>query len=95
VNAVNDDRHAPACHDCWSQQSWHAGRIADALGERLGRREITPIPDGELQIELLESVPQDGQHLLALLLLATACRRDGAALRTAILPLDQAATEQR
>jgi ribose-phosphate pyrophosphokinase len=55
-------------------------------------------PDGELQVELLESVrdrdvfllqstsPPVEQHLMELLLLADTCRRSGAARLTAVLP---------
>jgi ribose-phosphate pyrophosphokinase len=75
-----------------------ADAVATALGTRLGRRELYRFPDGELHVELHDSVrghdvyllqptsPPAEAHLLELLLLADACRRAGAAQLTAIVP---------
>lgn len=75
-----------------------AERVAATLGEPLVGREIEYFPDGEIGAELTESVrgrdvyllqptaPPAERHLLELLLLADACRRDGAARLTALIP---------
>jgi ribose-phosphate pyrophosphokinase len=76
--------------------------LAEAIAERLdtqpGSREAQVFPDGELQVELQESVrgedvyvvqptsPPAEKHLLELLLLADAARRAGAARMTAVIP---------
>lgn len=75
-----------------------AQMIAGALRLDLGRLTINRFPDGELHIEIGESVrghdvyliqptsPPVGEHLLELLLLADACRRAGAAHVSAVVP---------
>lgn len=72
--------------------------IAAALGVALGKRVVERFPDGELHIELEETVrghdlfliqptaPPVEEHLLELLLLADACSRAGAARLTAVVP---------
>ncbi len=72
--------------------------IAEKLGLQLGSRVLRCFPDGELHVEIQESVrghdvyliqptsPPVDTHLLELLLLADACRRAGAAHLTAVMP---------
>ena len=72
--------------------------ICDFLQVAPGAYECRRFPDGELQIELQESVrgrdvfllqstsPPVELHLMELLLLADACRRAGAARLTAVIP---------
>ena len=72
--------------------------IAAHLGVQLGRRVLQRFPDGELHIEIEESIrghdvyllqstsPPADAHLFELLLLADACRRAGAARLTAVIP---------
>lgn len=86
-------------------------RLGAAVAEALG---ITPVacaatafPDGELHVEIRESVrghdvyllqpagPPAERHLLELLLLADACRRAGAARVTAVLPYFPYARQDR
>src|SRR5918998_5271074 len=75
-----------------------AEAIAAELDVRVGRREVQVFPDGEIQVELQESVrgedvyliqptsPPGEKHLLELLLLADAAYRAGAARLTAVIP---------
>lgn len=75
-----------------------ASSIASALGTRLGACLTQPFPDGELYVELRESVRDHdvfivqptslpvADHLLELLLLADAARRAGAGRLTAVIP---------
>jgi ribose-phosphate pyrophosphokinase len=75
-----------------------ATAVAAQLGVPLGRRMLHRFPDGELHVELQESVrghdvyllqptsPPVEAHLLELLLLADASRRAGAAQLTAVVP---------
>jgi len=75
-----------------------AGAVAAELGVPLGRAEINCFPDGELHVELQETVrghdvyllqptsPPVERHLFELLLLADACRRAGAARITGVMP---------
>jgi ribose-phosphate pyrophosphokinase len=75
-----------------------ATMVAAQLGVPLGRRLLHRFPDGELHVELQESVrghdvyllqptsPPVEVHLLELLLLADASRRAGAAQLTAVVP---------
>ncbi|HWP58632.1 MAG TPA: ribose-phosphate pyrophosphokinase [Candidatus Acidoferrales bacterium] len=75
-----------------------AASIATEAGVELTRRVLQRFPDGELHIELEESVrgdhvfliqptcPPVDAHLLELLLLADACRRAGALHLTAVIP---------
>ncbi len=83
-----------------------AGTAHPALGAGIARELSTPLvertlerfPDGELRVELRESLrgddvhivqptgPPVGEHILELLLLADACRRGGAARTTAVVP---------
>jgi ribose-phosphate pyrophosphokinase len=75
-----------------------ASRTVQSLGIHLGECRIESFPDGELQIELKESVrghdvyllqstsPPADKHLLELALLADACRRAGAGRVTALVP---------
>jgi len=72
--------------------------VADALGVPLSRADVGCFPDGELHVELQETVrghdvyllqptsPPVERHLLELLLLADACRRAGAARITGVVP---------
>jgi ribose-phosphate pyrophosphokinase len=75
-----------------------AEAIAHELGVPLGRRELERFPDGELHVQLQESVrgqdvylvqatsPSVAEHLVELLLLADAVRRAGAGRLTGIIP---------
>jgi ribose-phosphate pyrophosphokinase len=75
-----------------------AKSISGKLGVKLTQRILERFPDGELHIELEESVrgqevylvqptcPPVDEHLLELLLLADACRRAGAIHLTAVIP---------
>ncbi len=75
-----------------------AAAVATGLGVRLAHREVTRFPDGELHVQVLDSVrgqdvyllqptsPPCDQHLLELLFLADACRRAGAGRLTAVVP---------
>jgi len=72
--------------------------VTEKLGLQLGSRVLQRFPDGELHVEIQESVrghdvyliqptsPPVDAHLLELLLLADACRRAGATQLTAIVP---------
>jgi ribose-phosphate pyrophosphokinase len=75
-----------------------ATSVAHALGVTLRRRALQRFADGELHVEIEESVrghdvyviqptsrPSD-EHVMELLFLADACRRAGAARLTAVLP---------
>ena len=75
-----------------------ARKVADQLGTPLAACVLERFPDGELHVEIRESVrrqrvyivqptsPPVEAHLFELLLLADACRRAGAAHLTAIMP---------
>ena len=75
-----------------------AEAVARGLGTPLGACVSERFPDGELHLEIKESVrgddvylmqptcPPVADHLLELLLLADACRRAGAGVLTAIVP---------
>jgi ribose-phosphate pyrophosphokinase len=75
-----------------------AQHVADGLGSRLGACILERFPDGELHVELRESVrgrrvyviqptsPPVDEHLFEMLLLADACRRAGASELTAVVP---------
>jgi ribose-phosphate pyrophosphokinase len=75
-----------------------AGRVAERLGTRLAACVLERFPDGELHVEIRESVrgqrvyilqpssPPVEAHLFEILLLADACRRAGAAQMTAVMP---------
>ncbi|HEY7218401.1 MAG TPA: ribose-phosphate pyrophosphokinase [Candidatus Binatia bacterium] len=75
-----------------------AEKIAAKLGVPLARRILERFPDGELHIEIEESVrgdevflvqptfPAVDEHFFELFLLADACRRAGAAHLTAVVP---------
>lgn len=75
-----------------------AEAVARGLGTPLGACAHERFPDGELQLEIKESVrgddvyliqptcPPVADHLLELLLLADACRRAGAGVLTAVVP---------
>src|SRR5215208_3771945 len=75
-----------------------AEAIAAELDVRPGSREVRVFPDGEMQVELRESVRGEDvylvqptgspgeKHLLELLLLADAAHRAGAARLTAVIP---------
>ncbi|MBW3632447.1 MAG: ribose-phosphate pyrophosphokinase [Chloroflexi bacterium] len=72
--------------------------MAAALGISLGERVLERYPDGELHVEIMESVrgrdvfliqptaPPVEEHLIELLLLADACHRAGASRLTAVVP---------
>jgi ribose-phosphate pyrophosphokinase len=82
-------------------------RVCTALQVSPGLYECRRFPDGETQIELSQSVrgrdvylvqatsPPVDQHLIELLLLADACRRGGAARRTAVIPYFGYARQER
>ncbi len=75
-----------------------AGAVAERLGTRLAACLLERFPDGELHVEIRESVrgqrvylfqptsPPVEEHLFELLLLGDACRRAGAARVTAVMP---------
>ena len=75
-----------------------AEAVAAELEVQPGSREVQIFPDGEMQVELRESVrgedvyllqptsPPGEKHLLELLLLADAANRAGAARLTAVIP---------
>jgi ribose-phosphate pyrophosphokinase len=75
-----------------------SGAVAAALGTSVGACAVTRFPDGEIGVALGESVrdhrvcllqptaPPVDSSLLELLLLADACRRDGASSITAVVP---------
>lgn len=75
-----------------------AEKVAAILGVRLARRILERFPDGELNIEVQESVrgcdvyliqstgPPVDEHFFELFLLADACRRAGATHLTAVIP---------
>lgn len=75
-----------------------ATSIAHVLGVRLGACQVERFPDGELSVQLLESVrgkevfvvqptsPPVNDHLVELLAWADVCRRSTAARVTAIVP---------
>ena len=75
-----------------------AESIAKHLGRRFTQRTLARFPDGELQIEIHESVrgcdvylvqstyPPVDEHFFELFLLADACRRAGATHLTAVIP---------
>jgi ribose-phosphate pyrophosphokinase len=75
-----------------------AEAVATTLGVELTPRTIERFPDGELNIEIQQSVrgcdvyliqptsPPVDEHLFELLLLADACRRAGATHLTAVIP---------
>ncbi len=75
-----------------------ADAVAAELDVRTGGRELQVFPDGEMQVELQESVrgediylvqptsPPGEKHLLELLLLGDAAHRAGAARLTAVIP---------
>jgi len=75
-----------------------AQAVANTLGARLGHLTLNRFPDGELHIEIDETIRAHdvfvvqpasapvGEHLLELLLIADACHRAGAARVTAVIP---------
>lgn len=75
-----------------------AAAIAERLGLTLGTRALARFPDGELHIEVQESVrgrnvyliqptgPPVHEHLFDLFMLADACRRAGSARLIAVIP---------
>ena len=75
-----------------------AEKVASNLGVELGPRILERFPDGELHIEVQESVrgcdvyliqstcPPVDEHFFELFLLADACRRAGATHLTAVIP---------
>jgi ribose-phosphate pyrophosphokinase len=75
-----------------------ANTIGAALGVTPGRRVLTRFPDGELHVEIEDTMrgqdvylvqptsPPADEHLMELLFLADACRRAGAARLTAVIP---------
>jgi ribose-phosphate pyrophosphokinase len=75
-----------------------ASAVASRLGTPLAARVLERFPDGELHVELRESVrgrrvfllqptsPPVETHLFELLMLADACRRAGARERIAVIP---------
>ena len=83
---------------CGSANPPLAQAVADQMGLHLGRSTLHKFPDGEIHIQLEESVrgsdvyivqptsPPVAEHLLELLLLADACRRSGARRLTGVVP---------
>ena len=75
-----------------------ARAIAGRLGVAIGKSEVERFPDGEIHVEIHDTVrghdvylvqptsPPADRHLMELLLLADACRRAGALRLTAIVP---------
>jgi ribose-phosphate pyrophosphokinase len=75
-----------------------AQKVADQVGPHLAACVLERFPDGELHVEIRESVrgqrvyilqptsPPVEEHLFEILLLADACRRAGAAHLTAVMP---------
>jgi ribose-phosphate pyrophosphokinase len=75
-----------------------ADSIAELLGVAACRTALTRFPDGELHVEIVDTVrdgdvfivqptgPPPDKHLMELFFLADACRRAGAARLTAIIP---------
>ena len=75
-----------------------AARVAKTLGVEIAPRILERFPDGELHIEVQESVrgcdvyliqvtcPPVDEHFFELFLLADACRRAGASHLTAVIP---------
>jgi ribose-phosphate pyrophosphokinase len=75
-----------------------AGQIARELGARPGGCNVARFPDGEVAVQLLESVrrrevaivqptaPPVDEHLIELLAIVDACRRAAAAHITAVMP---------
>jgi ribose-phosphate pyrophosphokinase len=75
-----------------------AASVAEQLGLALGHCTMDRFPDGELNVDVQESVrghdvylvqptsPPADKHLVELLMLADACRRAGAARLTALIP---------
>jgi ribose-phosphate pyrophosphokinase len=75
-----------------------ARMVASELGSHVGACEVNRYPDGDVAVQLLESVrrkevflmqptsPPVNDHLVELLALADACRRSGAAQISAIVP---------
>ena len=75
-----------------------AAMIARELGSQVGACVLDRYPDGDVAVQLLDSVrrkevflvqptsPPVNDHLIELLALADACRRAGAARITAIMP---------
>jgi len=84
-----------------------AEKISGKLGVQLAQRILERFPDGELHIELQESVrghdvylvqptsPPVDEHLFELLLMADACRRAGAIRLTAVIPYLGYARQER
>jgi len=84
-----------------------AEKISGKLGVQLAQRILERFPDGELHIELQESVrghdvylvqptsPPVDEHLFELLLMADACRRAGAIHLTAVIPYLGYARQER
>ena len=82
-------------------------KVCESLGVEPGRVECQRFPDGEIQMEILESVrgrqiyliqstgPPVEQHLMELLLLADACRRAGASRLTGVIPYFGYARQER
>jgi ribose-phosphate pyrophosphokinase len=83
---------------CGSATPELAQLIADRLGRLLGRRQLDHFPDGELHVQIQESVrgrdiyivqstsPPVNEHLMELLVMIDACHRASAGRITAILP---------
>jgi ribose-phosphate pyrophosphokinase len=83
---------------CGSATPELAQLIADRLGRPLGRRQLDHFPDGELHVQIQESVrgrdiyivqstsPPVNEHLMELLVMIDACHRASAGRITAILP---------
>lgn len=75
-----------------------AARVGQLTGLGLAELLVERFPDGEIQVELRAEVrganvfivqalrPPAGEHLLELLLIADACRREGAQRVTAVVP---------
>jgi len=84
-----------------------AENISKKLGVELTRRILERFPDGEVHVELQESVrghdvyviqptcPPVDEHLFELLLIADACRRAAAACLTAVVPYFAYARQDR
>jgi len=84
-----------------------AENVAAALGVKPVQRVLQRFPDGELQLEIKDSVrggdvyliqatsPPVDEHFFELFLMADACRRAGASHLTAVIQIGRASCRER